>query len=112
MARRDLEAVAVGLQEALGEEYVAHRIRLVAYLGERMEKMGAVVSMPVGGSGVFVDVQAMYPHSHVDQLPFVALISDLYLEGGIRVGAHRSRGFRHINKHEVPAHFFAKFEPI
>lgn len=87
LARRDLEAIAVGLHEAVDEDYLAHRVRLVEYLGEAMERAGAVVSRPIGGSGVFVDVKAMYPHLGPSELPGIALCADFYLEGGIRLGA-------------------------
>ena len=87
LAGRDLEAIAVGLREGIDEDYLAHRVRLVATLGELMEQAGARVSKPVGGSGVFVDVEAMYPHLAADKLPSVALCADMYLEGGVRIGA-------------------------
>jgi tryptophanase len=87
LARRDLEAIAVGLREGLEEEYLEHRIRLVGYLGDEMERAGLVVSRPVGGSGVFVDVEALYPHLDADKFPGIALFCDLYLEGGVRAGA-------------------------
>ncbi|NUP12606.1 MAG: tryptophanase [Polyangiaceae bacterium] len=87
LARRDLEAVAVGLREGLDEEYLRHRVGLVAYLGEAMERAGIVVSKPFGGSGIFVDVAALYPHLKPEQLPNVALFCDLYREGGVRAGA-------------------------
>ncbi len=87
LARRDMEAIAVGLDEAVDEAHLAHRTAQVAHLGALMEKAGAVVSRPYGGSGVFVDVHAMYPHLAPEQLPGVALCADFYLEGGIRLGA-------------------------
>ena len=87
LARRDLEAMAIGLREGLEEDYLSHRTRQVAYLGRLAEQAGIVISKPVGGSGVFVDVQSMYPHLRPDQLPGVALACDLYLEGGVRAGA-------------------------
>jgi tryptophanase len=87
LARRDLEAIAVGLREGIDEEYLAHRIGLVAYLGERIAEAGMVVSRPIGGSGVFVDVQSLYPHLGPDKLPGIALFCDLFLEGGVRAGA-------------------------
>lgn len=87
LARRDLEAIAVGIREGLSEDYLEHRTRLVRYLGEEMERAGLVVSKPVGSSGVFVDVEALYPHLGPDKLPGIALFSEMYLEGGVRVGA-------------------------
>lgn len=87
LARRDLEAIAVGLREGLDESYLGHRVRLVGFLGDSLEKAGAVVSQPIGGSGVFVDVEALYPQLTADELPGIALFADLYLEGGVRAGA-------------------------
>jgi tryptophanase len=86
LARRDLEAMAQGLREGTDEDYLAHRIRLVAYLGQKLEDQGIVISQPVGGSGVFIDVEKLYPHLGPDQCPGIALFCDLYREGGIRGG--------------------------
>jgi tryptophanase len=88
LARRDLEAVAVGLKEGMDENYLAHRTQLLAYFGARLEaEAGVKVSKPVGGSGVFIQLESVYPHLSPEQLPGVALASDLYREGGVRVGA-------------------------
>ena len=87
LARRDLEAVAVGMREGIDERYLGHRTALVAYLGAELERAGMVVSKPVGGSGVFVDVESIYPHLPPERLPGIALCADLYLEGGVRIGA-------------------------
>ena len=87
LARRDLEAIAVGLREGIEEDYLAHRTGLVAYLGAVMESAGIVVSKPIGGSGVFVDVESLYPHLTAEKMPGIALFADLYLEGGVRAGA-------------------------
>jgi tryptophanase len=87
LARRDLEAIAVGLREGIREDHLRHRIGQVAYLGELFEKAGILVSKPTGGSGVFIDVPSLYPHLAPAQLPSVAFCCDLYLEGGIRAGS-------------------------
>ncbi|MES1173216.1 MAG: tryptophanase [Myxococcales bacterium] len=87
LARRDLEAIAIGLQEGISEDHLNHRTGLVAYLGDLLERAGMVVSRPVGGSGVFVDVDALYPHLPPEKLPGVALCNDFYLEGAVRLGA-------------------------
>jgi tryptophanase len=87
LARRDLEAMAVGLYEGTEEAYLEHRTGLVAYLGDQIERRGVEVSLPVGGSGVFVDVHSLYPHLPDEKLPGIALFADMYLEGGVRVGA-------------------------
>jgi tryptophanase len=87
LARRDLEAMAVGLREGLDEDYLRHRTAQVAYLGGQFEEAGIRCSKPFGGSGVFVDVGALYGHIPPERFPGIALASDLYLEGGVRAGA-------------------------
>jgi tryptophanase len=87
LARRDLEAMAIGLREVLDEDYLASRVHQSAYLGGLFREAGVVVSQPTGGSGVFVDVTSIYPHLAAEQFPGIALSCDLYLEGGIRAGA-------------------------
>jgi tryptophanase len=87
LARRDLEAIAVGLREGIDEAYLRHRIGQVAYLGKLFEEAGVRCSKPFGGSGVFVDVKRLYPHLPPDRFPDVAMGSDVYLEGGVRAAA-------------------------
>jgi tryptophanase len=87
LAGRDLEAVAVGLEEGIDERYLRHRTGQVAYLGELFERAGIRCSKPFGGSGVFIDVQRLYPHLASEQFPNVALGCDVYREGGIRAAA-------------------------
>jgi tryptophanase len=87
LAGRDLEAIAIGLGEGVSEDHLAHRTGQVRYLGELLARAGFVVSQPVGGSGVFVDVLAMYPQLPPESLPGVALCADFYLEGGVRLAA-------------------------
>jgi tryptophanase/2-polyprenyl-6-methoxyphenol hydroxylase-like FAD-dependent oxidoreductase len=87
LARRDLEAMAVGLREGIGEEYLAHRVGQTEYLGKLFSEAGVAVHGPVGGSGVFVDTASIYPHLPPDRLPGIALANDLYLQGAIRAGA-------------------------
>lgn len=87
LARRDLEAMAIGLREGIDERHLAHRIGQVAHLGRLLVEAGIVASRPFGGSGVFVDVESLYPHLSADRLPGIALTNDLYLAGAVRVGA-------------------------
>jgi len=87
LARRDLEAIAVGLHEGIDEAYLRHRTGQVAYLGKLFEEAGVRCSKPFGGSGVFVDLERLYPHLSPDQFPDVAMGCDVYLEGGVRAAA-------------------------
>jgi len=102
LARRDLEVIAVGLREGLDERYLDWRIRQVAYLGELLERAGARVIKPTGGSGVFIDVYSVYPHLSQEKLPGVAAFADIYLEGCVRiVGSPFPIEFLDLDKGEV-----------
>ena len=84
LAGRDLEAIAVGLQEALEEDYLRYRITSTAYLGNHIAQEGVPIVQPPGGHAIYIDARAFLPHIPIDQFPGVALAAELYLEGGIR----------------------------
>jgi len=84
LAGRDLEAIAVGVQESLEEDYLRYRIASTAYLGNHIAKEGVPIVQPPGGHAIYLDARAFLPHIPLDQFPAVALAAELYLEGGIR----------------------------
>ncbi|HEX8815610.1 MAG TPA: tryptophanase [Terriglobales bacterium] len=84
LAGRDLEAIAVGVQEALEEDYLRYRIASTAYLGNHIAEQGVPIVQPPGGHAVYIDARAFLPHIPLDQFPGVALAAELYLAGGIR----------------------------
>jgi tryptophanase len=84
LAGYDLEAIAIGLDEALDEDYLRYRIRSVEYLAERLAKAGIPMVTPAGGHALYIDAKAMLPHIPVSEYPAWALSCALYLVGGIR----------------------------
>ncbi len=84
LAGRDLEAIAVGVQEALEEDYLRYRIASTAYLGTHIAEQGVPIVQPPGGHAIYIDARAFLAHIPQDQFPGVALGAELYLEGGIR----------------------------
>ena len=84
LAGRDLEAIGVGLQEVLQDDYLRHRIEQVAYLGNMLVAAGASVLRPFGGHAVYLDAGAMLTHIPPDEFPAQTLACELYLAGGVR----------------------------
>jgi tyrosine phenol-lyase len=84
LAGRDLEAIAQGLEEILDEHYMTYRIRSVEYLGEKLIKAGVPILMPPGGHAIYIDAKRFVPHIPPHQYPGQAIVSELYLVGGIR----------------------------
>ena len=84
LSGRDMEAIAIGLEEVFDADYLNYRIVSTAYLGNKLTEMGIPIVKPVGGHAVYIDARSFYDHIPVDQFPGQALVADLYLKGGIR----------------------------
>ncbi len=84
LAGRDLEAIAVGLMEALEYDYQVYRQATIKYMCDRFETMGIPIVRPAGGHAVFLDAKKMLPHIPVLQYPGIGIVNALYTEGGIR----------------------------
>jgi len=84
LAGRDLEAIAVGLEEVVHEDYLEYRLASVRYLGEHVSSHGVPIVQPPGGHAIYLDAAAFLPHVPPLQLPGAALCAELYVEGGLR----------------------------
>lgn len=84
LAGRDLEAIAIGLEEVVEESYLQYRIRSMEYLIEKLVAAGVPVLQPAGGHAVYLVANEFLPHIPIDQYPGQALVGALYIEGGIR----------------------------
>ena len=84
LAGRDLEAIAIGLQEIMDEHYLQYRIRSIEYLTNKLIEAGVPVMQPAGGHAVYIDAKEFLPHIPVEQYPGQALVGALYEHGGVR----------------------------
>jgi tyrosine phenol-lyase len=84
LARRDLEAVAVGLREATELGYLSYRLGQVRYLADLLVREGIPIFRPVGGHGVYLDAHRFLPHVPASEFPGQSLVIELYREGGVR----------------------------
>jgi tryptophanase len=84
LAGRDLEAIAVGLYEALDPDYQRYRYASTKYLGEHLAAAGVPIVQPPGGHAIYIDAASALPHLPRDQYPGQALAIELYRHGGIR----------------------------
>ena len=84
LAGRDLEAIAIGLEEVMDENYLRYRIRSIEYLTNKLIVAGVPVMQPAGGHALYIDAKEFLDHLPVNQYPGQALVCALYKEGGIR----------------------------
>jgi len=84
MAGRDMEAMALGIREAVMQEHQDARIGQVRYLGVHLRKEGIPIVRPIGSHAVFLDARTFLPHLDQDEYPAQTLAAELYLEAGIR----------------------------
>jgi tyrosine phenol-lyase len=84
LAGRDLEAIAVGLQEVVREDYLHYRFASMRYLGERIAAAGVPIVQPPGGHAIYIDAGALLPHIPAREYPGQSLAVELYREAGIR----------------------------
>lgn len=84
LSGRDMEALAVGLEEVFDEAYLHYRIRSTAFLGEGLKEKGVPVVWPIGGHAVYIDAGKLLPHIPPHEYPGQALVCALYTMGGIR----------------------------
>jgi tyrosine phenol-lyase len=84
MAGRDMEALAIGIKEAVQDDHVRARVGQVLYLGDLLTSWEVPIVQPVGGHAIFLDAQRFYPHLPQEHFPAQTLVAQLYLDSGVR----------------------------
>ena len=101
LAGRDLEAIAVGLEEVLDPDYLRYRIISTGYLGSHIAERGVPIVEPPGGHAIYIDAGRMLPHIPPEQFPGQALAVELYRHAGIRSVEIGSVMFGAAARHEL-----------
>ena len=101
LAGRDLDAIAVGLEEVLDPDYLRYRIVSTGYLGRHIADHGVPIVEPPGGHAIYIDAARMLPHIPPRQFPGQALAVELYRHAGIRSVEIGSLMFGDAARHEL-----------
>lgn len=84
LAGRDMEAIAIGIEESISDHHQRARIGQVEYLGHRLEHFGIPIVKPIGSHGIFVDAKRFLPHLSQDEFPAQSLAAEIYIDSGVR----------------------------
>jgi tyrosine phenol-lyase len=110
LAGRDMEAMAIGIQESVQDDHMKARIGQVMYLGDKMLEAGIPIVLPVGGHGIFIDAKRFLPHVKQVQFPAQALAAALYADSGVRA---MERGIVSAGRNtKTGDHYYPKLELV
>tara|TARA_Y100000590_G_scaffold284403_1_gene319965 strand:- start:333 stop:1709 length:1377 start_codon:yes stop_codon:yes gene_type:complete len=110
LAGRDLEAIAIGLEEAMDQDYLNYRIKSIEYLGKKLIENNIPILQPTGGHAVYIDASLFAKHLNKNEYPGQSLACALYVEGGIRASEIGSFMFGGTKNDGIE--FFADYELV
>jgi tyrosine phenol-lyase len=84
LSGRDLEALAIGMQEAVDEDYLNYRIASTRYVGQHLRDAGVPLLWPTGGHAIYLDAKRFAPHLAPIEYPGVSVAIAMYELGGVR----------------------------
>lgn len=84
LAGRDMEAMAIGIEESVSDNHIKARVGQIEYLGQQMQSYGIPIVKPIGGHGIFVDAKQFLPQLSQDEFPAQTLAAEVYIDSGVR----------------------------
>lgn len=109
LAGRDMEAMAIGIRESVGDAHIHARVGQVTYLGEQMLEYGLPIVKPIGGHGIFLDAKKFLPHIPQDDFPAQTLAAEIYLDSGVRT---MERGIVSAGRKANGENYYPKLELV
>lgn len=109
LAGRDMEAMAIGIEESLSDSHMAARVGQVLYLGDNLMEAGIPIVQPTGGHGIFIDAKRFLPHVKQDQFPAQALAAAIYADSGVRT---MERGIVSAGRKANGENYYPKLELV
>jgi tyrosine phenol-lyase len=110
LAGRDMEAMAIGIEESVQDDHMKARIGQVVYLGDKLSNIGIPIVKPIGGHGIFIDAKRFLPQLNQDQFPAQALAAELYMDSGVRT---MERGIVSAGRNaKTGDHYYPKLELV
>lgn len=109
LAGRDMEAMAIGIEESLDDFHQHARVGQVEYLGQKMESYGIPIVKPIGGHGIFVDAKTFLPHLSQDEFPSQTLAAEMYIDSGVRT---MERGIVSAGRKPNGENYYPKLELV
>jgi tyrosine phenol-lyase len=109
LAGRDMEAMAIGIEESLSDSHMAARVGQVLYLGDNLMEAGIPIVQPTGGHGIFIDAKRFLTHVKQDQFPAQALAAAIYADSGVRT---MERGIVSAGRKANGENYYPKLELV
>ncbi len=109
LAGRDMEAMAIGIEESVSDDHIKARVGQVEYLGHKMEEFGIPIVKPIGGHGIFVDAKQFLPDLKQEEFPAQTLAAEIYLDSGVRT---MERGVVSAGRKPDGTNYYPKLELV
>lgn len=84
MSVREMEAVAVGIQETMDEDVISQGPQFIQFMTDELQRLGIPVVTPAGGLGCHLNARAFLPQIPQEEYPAGALAAAVYLAGAVR----------------------------